>query len=88
VVVAPRIPDELILQTGERILVRPIRPADGERLAGLHSRLSPDSIYRRYFGVKPTLSPAEITRFTSITEEWRFALIGIRRSGELAGGGR
>jgi GNAT superfamily N-acetyltransferase len=77
--------DELELHDGERIGVRPIRPADGDQLAGLHARLSPDSIYRRYFGFKPVLSPAEIRRFTDLTEEWRFALVGVRGSGELAG---
>jgi GNAT superfamily N-acetyltransferase len=77
--------DELKLRDGERIGVRPIRPADGEQLAGLHARLSPDSIYRRYFGFKSMLSPAEILRFTGISEEWRFALVGVRSTGELAG---
>jgi GNAT superfamily N-acetyltransferase len=77
--------DELELRDGERIGVRPIRLADGEQLAGLHARLSPDSIYRRYFGFKSMLSPAEILRFTGISEEWRFALVGVRSTGELAG---
>jgi RimJ/RimL family protein N-acetyltransferase len=77
--------DELELRDGERIVVRPIRPADGDLLAELHSRLSPDSVYRRYFGVKPVLGPAEIRRFTTIAEEWRFALVGVRSSGQLAG---
>jgi|GEM_PF-470550 len=83
-VTAP-IRDELDLRDGERILVRPIRPADGEQLAGLHARLSKDSIYRRYFGFKSALSPAEILRFTGIAEEWRFALVGVRSTGQLAG---
>lgn len=77
--------DELELRDGTRIVVRPIRPADGDLLAQLHARLSPDSVYRRYFGVKPVLGPAEIRRFTVIAEEWRFALVGVRGSGELAG---
>jgi GNAT superfamily N-acetyltransferase len=77
--------DELELRDGERIGVRPIRLADGDQLAGLHARLSPDSIYRRYFGFKSMLSPAEILRFTGISEEWRFALVGVRSTGELAG---
>ena len=77
--------DELELRDGERIGVRPIRLADGDQLARLHARLSPDSIYRRYFGVKAVLSPAEIQRFTNIDQEWRFALVGVRGTGELAG---
>jgi GNAT superfamily N-acetyltransferase len=85
VLVAAPITDELELRDGQRILIRPIRLADGNPLAELHARLSPDSIYRRYFGVKPVLSPAEILRFTGITEEWRFALVGVRSTGELAG---
>jgi GNAT superfamily N-acetyltransferase len=85
VLVAAQIIDELELRDGERVLVRPIHPADGDQLAGLHTRLSPDSVYRRYFGLKPALSPAEIQRFTGIAEEWRFALVGVRSNGHLAG---
>ena len=80
-----RIVDEAELHDGERILIRPISPADGQQLAALHARLSPDSIYRRYFGVKPRLSPVEIGRFTSADEKWRFALVGVRDTGPLAG---
>lgn len=82
---AIRIIDELELRDGERIGVRPIRLADGDQLAALHARLSPDSIYLRYFGVKPALSPSEILRFTGISEEWRFALVGVRSTGQLVG---
>ena len=82
---AIRIIDELELRDGERIGVRPIRLADGDQLAALHARLSPDSVYLRYFGVKPALSPAEILRFTGISEVWRFALVGVRSTGDLAG---
>jgi len=80
-----RIVDEPELRNGERIRIRPISPADEGQLAALHSRLSPDSIYRRYFGVKPSLSGAELRRFTGIGERWRFALVGVRGTGQLAG---
>jgi GNAT superfamily N-acetyltransferase len=85
VFVAIRLIDEIELRDGERIGIRPIRLADGDQLAGLHGRLSPDSIYRRYFGFKSELSPAEIRRFTGIAEEWRFTLVGVRSTGQLAG---
>jgi GNAT superfamily N-acetyltransferase len=80
-----RIADKLELRDGERILIRPIRPADGRQLVELHSRLSPDSIYRRYFEFKPHLNGAEIRRFTGVDKEWRFALVGVRSTGQLAG---
>jgi GNAT superfamily N-acetyltransferase len=80
-----RIIDELTLRDGRRILLRPIRPADGRPLAEMHARLSPDSIYLRYFGMKPVLSAAEIRRFTQIAEPWRFALVGAESDGQLAG---
>ena len=85
VFVAIQIIDELKLRDGEQVVIRPIRLSDGAQLAGLHARLSPDSIYRRYFGFKSGLSQAEIRRFTGIAEEWRFALVGVRRSGQVAG---
>jgi GNAT superfamily N-acetyltransferase len=84
-VVAEPIIDELTLRDGERMVVRPIRPADGVALAELHARLSSDSIYMRYFGFKPLLSAADIKRFTGIAEAWRFALVGVRSNGQLAG---
>ena len=77
--------DEAELHDGERILIRPIGSADGQQLAALHARLTPDSIYRRYFGVKPRLSGAELQRFTGVGEQWRFALVGVRGTGQLAG---
>ncbi|MBV9208354.1 MAG: GNAT family N-acetyltransferase [Actinobacteria bacterium] len=82
---ADQIIDELTLRDGERIVVRPIRPADADQLAELHARLSPDSIYLRYFGFKPSLTATEIRRFTGIAERWRFALVGVRNTGQLAG---
>jgi GNAT superfamily N-acetyltransferase len=79
------IADELTLRDGNRIVVRPIRPADGLPLAELHARLSPDSVYRRYFGTKPALSAAELRRFTRIAEPWRFALVAVTADGQLGG---
>ncbi len=70
--------DEVRLLGGDVLVVRPIRPADGPALLGLHARLSADTIYRRYFGGRPHLSPADVTRFTVLAEPWRFALVATR----------
>lgn len=79
--VAP-VPDEMLLGDGTRLLVRPIRPADADALVALHARLSADTIYRRYFGVRPHLAPADVDRFTQVDGRARFALVAMR-GGEL-----
>ena len=75
--------DEIELRDGTRLVVRPIRPTDAAALEALHSRLSADTIYRRYFAARPHLAPATVDRFTRIDEPWRFALVAMREPGEL-----
>jgi GNAT superfamily N-acetyltransferase len=75
--------DEVRLRDGTRLQVRPIRPADGPALVALHARLSADTIYRRYFGARPHLSPADVDRFTRVAEDWRLALVAVSEGGEL-----
>jgi GNAT superfamily N-acetyltransferase len=55
--------------------VRPIRPDDGELLVEFHKKLSPQSVYLRFFSPHPTLSPAEIKRFTHVDYADRLALV-------------
>lgn len=70
--------DEVRLPNGFSLLVRPIRPADADALVALHARLSADTIYRRYFGARPHLSPADVERFTRVDGRTRFALVALR----------
>ena len=49
----PGYPRELerdVVSGGFEYRVRPIRPDDGRRLVELHGRLSPRSVYLRFFG--------------------------------------
>lgn len=71
-------PDEITLPDGTAVLVRPITPDDAGALVALHARLSADTIYRRYFGARPHLSPADVDRFTRIEGRARFALVAAR----------
>src|SRR3954468_16505260 len=71
-------PDEIPLRDGTRLLVRPIRPADAGALVALHARLSADTIYRRYFGARPHLSPADVDRCTRVDGRARCALVAMR----------
>jgi RimJ/RimL family protein N-acetyltransferase len=70
--------DAIPLRDGTRLAVRPIRPDDADALVGLHARLSADTIYRRYFGARPHLDPADVDRFTRVDGRARFALVAMR----------
>jgi GNAT superfamily N-acetyltransferase len=75
---APHYPAELACDVtiGDgKIHVRPIRPDDAAGLVEFHRTLSAQSIYRRFFSVHPTLSDAEIARFTRVDYVDRFAFV-------------
>ncbi len=86
-----RYPDELegdvVTGLNTVVHVRPIRPDDAERLAAFHQRLSPRSIYFRFFSPHPRLSPAEVERFTTVDYVDRLALVAEVED-ELVGIGR
>jgi len=58
-----------------RYHLRPIRPDDAARLSEFHRRLSPHSVYLRFFTFHPTLSAAEVQRFTCVDYVNRLALV-------------
>jgi len=60
---------------GLRYHVRPIRPDDAARLVTFHRQLSPHSVYMRFFTFHPTLSDAEVARFTNVDYVDRLALV-------------
>jgi GNAT superfamily N-acetyltransferase len=72
---------------GVVVQVRPIRADDGGPLAEFHRRLSPQSVYRRYFFAHPTLSETEIERLTHVDYVDRLALVALV-DGRLEGVGR
>jgi hypothetical protein len=40
-----------------------------------HGRLSPDTVYARFFSSKPSLSAAEVERFTHVDHDARVGLV-------------
>lgn len=64
-----------MLADGGTAHVRPIRPADADRLLAFYSRLSDESIYFRFFGPRPKLSDKEVAWFTNVDYANRVALI-------------
>jgi GNAT superfamily N-acetyltransferase len=71
------IDDVVVLADGTQVRIRGIRPDDAQRLVEFHEGLSPESIILRYFGPHPRLSPAEVTRFTTVDGVDRFAVVAV-----------
>jgi GNAT superfamily N-acetyltransferase len=66
---------EFVTLSGVSLRLRPIRVDDAERLVAFHSRLSPDSIYLRYFSFHPRLTQEEVSHLTQVDYVDRLALV-------------
>jgi acetyltransferase len=65
------------------LTIRPIRPADAQHLSVLFNRLSPRSIYFRYFTYLKQLTPEMLKRFTQIDYEIEIALAAMRSQAQV-----
>jgi RimJ/RimL family protein N-acetyltransferase len=63
------------LNDGRRVVIRPIRADDHERLRASHARLSPESRYRRFLATKPELSSADARYLVEIDGSDHLALV-------------
>jgi len=81
---APECECDVVLSDGSTVHVRPVRPDDADGLVAFHARLSPESIYRRFFTSHPRLSPAEVDRFTCVDGDDRMALVAALK-GQIVG---
>ena len=79
--------NEATLADGRTVALRGIRPDDLERLEVFHSKLSPETIRKRFFTPHPHLTPAELIRFTTVDGDERLAIIALCDD-ELVGVGR
>jgi RimJ/RimL family protein N-acetyltransferase len=71
---------------GTPLLVRPLECSDGEGIAGLFARLSPESRARRFLGPKPSLSPHELAALTRIDHDRHEAIAAVdERDGSIVG---
>lgn len=71
------------LRDGRKVVLRPVRPEDAPGLIHLHSRLSPDTQYLRFFGPKPYLTAEEAEYLANVDFTRRFAIVGaIDEDGE------
>ena len=67
--------DDITTRDGATLRLRPIRPDDADALVSFHSRLSWDSIYRRYFSMHPKLSSEEVAHLTQVDYADRLAFV-------------
>jgi RimJ/RimL family protein N-acetyltransferase len=67
---------DVVLADGGKVHVRPIEPSDAERLRRMGSRLSPDTVYLRFFS-HVTLSDRDIERLTTVDHDDRVALVAL-----------
>ena len=78
---------DVLLRDGHPVHLRPISPRDGVALREFHSRLSPRTVYYRFFSAKPVLTDADVQRFTHVDHVTRVALVA-EDQGELVAVGR
>jgi GNAT superfamily N-acetyltransferase len=60
------------------VLIRPIRPDDGEALSASHARLSPESRYRRFLSAKPELTGADVRYLVRVDGIDHIALVATQ----------
>ena len=65
------------LADGAPVFVRPIQPADVSRLRRMFDRLSPLSVYHRFFAPIPRPRPGMLERLAVVDHERREALVAI-----------
>lgn len=68
---------DVVLTDGGTLHLRPIRPSDADHLVTFYARLSAETIRFRFFAPHPTLSPAEVERFTIVDHHERVALVAM-----------
>ena len=64
-----------VLRDGQAVIIRAIRPDDHARLGGHFMALSPDSRYRRFFGLRHNFGPRELNRLTAPDYPMHIALV-------------
>ncbi len=66
---------DVVLRSGSTLRLRPIRPSDAPALLAFYKRLSPDSLYFRFFSV-PRIDAERAEGFCRVDYDSLFALVG------------
>ncbi len=68
---------DVVLSDGGTVKIRPILPSDVHLIEKLHSSLSPETIYLRFFSPTPKLSDTMLQRFVNVDYSDRMAFVAI-----------
>lgn len=79
----PDFREEHTLADGTHVLLRHVRPSDGEELRRAFERLSPESRYRRFFGGLTQLSDATLHYLTEVDGHDHVAIVALTESPDL-----
>lgn len=74
------------LRDGTRVLLRPIEPADKDRLTVALGRLSEEAIRRRFLAAKPHFSSGELSYLTEIDGHDHIAIVAVLADAARAAG--
>ncbi|TIC81547.1 GNAT family N-acetyltransferase [Nocardioides sp. GY 10113] len=77
---------DVLLRDGRTAHIRPIRADDGPLMTEFYARVSDESKYYRFFSPMPTLSPADVRRFTHVDYRDRVALVVMLQGRMIAVG--
>jgi acetyltransferase len=69
--------ETLTLESGEVVLVRPIRPEDEPAHRAFHARLQPEDVRFRFFNLVREVPRSQMARFTQIDYDREMAFIAI-----------
>ncbi len=69
---------EITLEDGARLRIRPVLPEDETRLLTLYGRLSPHTAYQRFFSTMERLPPDWAHYFANVDYRRRMALVAER----------
>ena len=76
---------DIVLRSGSTLRLRPIKPTDAAGLLDFYKRLSPESLYFRFFTV-PNADPQKAAYLARVDYENQFALVGETPEGIIAVG--
>jgi len=75
--------EPVLLKDGILVQLRPIHPIDSQQVTEFTDSLSPQSIYERFLGYIPNVSPELIERFTRIDYSKEMAIVAeVHRNDE------